>query len=290
MRPRRALQSLLVLLAAAALTAAGGCGEGGDDMEASGDAATAPAAGDTGAGDGGAELATADVPAVPAGQPLATGRSIIVTSEMTVVVEEAASAARRVADAAAVAGGFVSGQEARLREGTVSITIRVPSERHQVAVEEVGGLGEVTEQRLSTTDVTDEVVDLESRIESARTSVARMRGFLDRTEDVGQLASVEAELARRESDLEALLGRQRVLEDQVALSTIHVELREDPPGTEIAGFGGGLRRGWDGFVVATAVLLTVAGFALPFLVVALLVGFAWWSVRRRVIRPAPPAT
>jgi hypothetical protein len=174
----------------------------------------------------------------------------------------------------------VAEQVARARDGEVSMTLRIPSDAHGDTMDELAGAGEVVEQRLDTRDVTDKVIDLDSRIESAQKSVERIRGFLDRTEDVGQLASIESELARREADLEVLLGRRAVIEDQVSLSTIHVELSEEPPGSELAGFSGGLRRGWDGFVVAVSLLVTGIGYALPFLV-TLALGAAAWSVGRR---------
>jgi Domain of unknown function (DUF4349) len=137
------------------------------------------------------------------------------------------------------------------------------------------------------------VVDLESRIASARTSVGRVRDLLDQSGDVVQLATVEGELARREADLETLLGRQRVLDDQVALATIHVELREPAAVVEeegddpLPGFFGGLQGGWDGFLSAASVVVTGLGYALPFLGLAAVVGAGWVWFRRLRDRGRP---
>ena len=118
-----------------------------------------------------------------------------------------------------------------------------------------------------------------------------MRELLEGSGDVAQLATVEGELARREADLESLLGRQRVLDDQVAMATIHLDLRE-PEAVEateddaLPGFLGGLEGGWDGFVTAASVLVTGLGYALPFLLAGGAVGAGWLWIRRRRARPA----
>ncbi|HEX6420165.1 MAG TPA: DUF4349 domain-containing protein, partial [Acidimicrobiales bacterium] len=135
--------------------------------------------------------------------------------------------------------------------------------------------------------------DLDSRIASLRASVERLRDLLGRAGNVDQLAAVEGELAGRETELEALLGQQRVLADQVALGTLTVELGEDPPprpSADAAGFGDGLRRGWVLAVDGGRLALAAAGFLLPFAAVALPAALAvrWWRARR-VAGPPPGA-
>jgi hypothetical protein len=155
----------------------------------------------------------------------------------------------------------------------------------------VGELGDVSEQDVQATDVTAEVVDLESRIASLRASVDRVRALLGEAGSVDQLAVVEGELTGRETELEALLGQQRVLADQVALGTLTVHLSEDErpaPSEGGPGFTDGLRRGWVAFVDGGRLLLAAAGFLLPFAVLAapLALLVRWWMRRRQ---PAPAA-
>ena len=154
----------------------------------------------------------------------------------------------------------------------MSLTLRVPTDQFQAAMGRIEALGEVLEQRVDTEDVTEQVVDLESRIASARVSVARVRELLEGSGDVVQLATVEGELARREADLESLLGRQRVLDDQVALATIRLDLRE-PEAVEETDDDSlpGLPR-WPGAAAGTGssrlprCWSPALGYALPFLI------------------------
>jgi hypothetical protein len=284
----------------------GACGAQGDDDEAShspaegGDSSAATAAGDMPAG---GEQADADEGAGGAseGESAAGGssaldlvaaqRDVVRTGSVSVTVERAAEAGAEVRTIAEDAGGFVADEQVRAADGTVTVTVRVPSDSYQDVLAAVGELGDVSEQDVQATDVTAEVVDLESRIASLRASVDRVRALLGEAGSVDQLAVVEGELTGRETELEALLGQQRVLADQVALGTLTVHLSEDDspsPAEGAAGFTDGLRRGWVAFVDGGRLLLAVAGFLLPFAVLAAPVGLAvrWWTRRRQ---PAPAA-
>jgi hypothetical protein len=283
---------IALLLAGAAL----GCSGGGDD-EASFDETGAAV---QGGGDGGGERAAAPEEGgdgagaglgIPAGDPIQAGRSIIATAEVSLEVEDVGAAARRADDAAAAAGGFLAHQEADPSDGVTLLTLRVPTEHFADVMGRLVALGEVRSQRLDTEDVTEQVVDLESRIASAQRSVARVRALLEESGDVAQLATVEGELARREADLETLLGRQRVLDDQVAMATIHVDLREPAAVEEdddaLPGFLGGLGDGWDAFLTSASVVATALGYALPFVVLAAAV-FGGWLWLRRLRHDVPP--
>lgn len=271
------------------------CSSPADDASRTSDVTGGGAAsGEGSAGEG--ESGVGDV-GLPVGEPIQAGRSIIATADVLVDVDDVSTSSQRAVDAATAAGGFLAQQEALLAEGRIVLTLRVPSERFQAVLGDVAGLGTVVEQRIGTEDVTDQVVDLESRIASARVSVDRLREMLTRSGDVAQLSTVEGELARREADLESLLGQQRVLADRVALATIRVDLRQPEaadPVTEdddddLPGFLGGLRGGWDGLVTVVSVLVTGLGYAVPFLVPFAVIGGVWLLVvRRRPRIPGPP--
>jgi hypothetical protein len=189
------------------------------------------------------------------------------------------------------AGGFVAAQQARLEERAIEMTLRVPSPRFRATLDAVSQLGRVVDADLSTDDVTEQVVDLESRIASGRASVARLRELLGGAGDVSQLAAVESELARREADVESLVGRLRVLEDQVALSTITLRLVEPAPVAaqdgDLPGFVQALSDGWGALVLVASVVVAGVGYTLPLAVVAALAALTVLAVRRGRRAPAP---
>ena len=92
------------------------------------------------------------------------------------------------------------------------------------------GVGEVEHQSIHTDDVTERVVDLESRITTAELSVERVRALISNASDVKGIVELEQQLLERETLLEQLKGRLRTLQNQVNLATITVtitEMRED---------------------------------------------------------------
>lgn len=279
-------------LAAAAIAV--GCSTSSDDAASSDvgdDAASATTVASGNGSGGGEEGGGGGGLGLPAGDPIQAGRSIIATVDLALEVDRATAAATRAGEIAAASGGFVAQQDAEPTEGYVTLTLRIPTERLSGALGQLEDLGDIRSQHLDTQDVTEQVVDLEARIASARASVERVRRLLEESGDVTQLATVEGELARREADLESLLGRQRVLDDQVALATVHLDLREpaaveEEEDEELPGFFGGLARGWDAFVTSLSVLVTGLGYALPFLAVAVAGGIVWWRLRRRPSAPS----
>ena len=172
------------------------------------------------------------------------------------------------------------------------ITISVPSAELDRVVAELGSVGTVIRSTSSSENVGGQIVDTTSRLQTMRVSVERVRAFLDQAKDLNQIVAMEAELTRRQSDLEALEAQLASLKGSVARSPIQVSLTteagaivEEP---DQAGFLVGLKNGWDAFTGSASVLLTVVGALLPFLALFALLGLpVWWYLRRR--RPVNPS-
>ena len=144
-------------------------------------------------------------------------------------------------------GGVLYGQETTSgAEARSVLTIKVPPENFAEAMRRLAGIGRLVSQSVFTDDVTERVVDLESQIATAETSVERLRALLAAATDMEDIVSLERELMQRETDLELLRGQLRTLGDQVALATIVLSLTEPYPepavdlvGTAYFGHDGG---------------------------------------------------
>src|SRR5258706_845388 len=142
------------------------------------------------------------------------------------------------------------------------------------------------------------VIDHDARIKTQQASVARMRDLLAKAQSITDVAAVEAELSKREADLESMQAKQRNLADLTALSTITVNLlgkdaAPPPPAKPPAkGFLGGLQHGWHAFVATLNGLLLVLGALLPFLILlSIPLGVVLWlATRPRATAAVPPAT
>ena len=288
---------LAVLVAALTVVQAGGDAAGGaGDVMAVAPARPVPAIGSGSAAeekDSGVPEPSgrdAQVPGVPLG---GVQRELVRSAQLTVEVDDPVTAVRQVRTAAAGAGGFVT--EEQSGDSGSWLVLRVPADALDRLLDEVAGYGRVTARSSQVVDATEEVVDLDARVATQTASVARVRGLLAEARSIGDVVAIESELARREAELDSLTRRLAALRDQVALSTLTVDLRGPgaviPPAAEPApGFLAGLAAGWEGLRAIGSAAAAVVGFVLPFLpVLAVLAGFV--LLGRRVVRtrrtPAP---
>jgi hypothetical protein len=161
---------------------------------------------------------------------LSLARMIIFTATIQVEVEDITTANAEVMAAIGGLGGIVFGQETTTGDSPRSVlTIKVAPENFDLALERLGGIGELLSQTIYADDVTERVVDLESRIATSQASVLRLRALLETAPGIEEVVAIESELLRRETDLEVLRGQLRTLQDQVALATIVVILTEPAP-------------------------------------------------------------
>jgi hypothetical protein len=293
-RRRRIATGFLAAVLIGPLTLAA-CGMNRQTSSPSGGADQLSGAGQ-GAGDtapGAADMA--EKPADPAQAPTRVKlqqRSIVYTGSMSVRVKDVNVAADRAADVAAGFGGLVGGDRRTLDEqrSEAQLTLRVPAERFAATLDELAKLGVEESRAIQTQDVTEAVVDLEARLIAQRASVERVRALMARAQTIAELTSIETEVKNREAELASLEARKNRLDDLVALSTITVNLRgpaapaaDEKPAT---GFVAGLKSGWAGFLESVKVVLTVAGWLLPWLIaIGIPVGAVIWILRRRR-RPA----
>ena len=154
-------------------------------------------------------------------------RMIIFTATIAVEVEDITVANAEVQQAIAGLGGILFGQETTTGDSPRSVlTIKIAPENFDRALERLAGIGELISQTIYADDVTDRVVDLQSRIATSEVSVLRLRALLETAPGIEEVVAIESELLRRETDLEVLRGQLRTLEDQVALATIVLILSE----------------------------------------------------------------
>ncbi|HEY5578132.1 MAG TPA: DUF4349 domain-containing protein [Acidimicrobiia bacterium] len=155
------------------------------------------------------------------------GRDIIFTADLTVAVTDVTGAGEEAIREIQSLGGFLFGQHTTgSPQPTSVLTFKVQPDDFQEALRRLGAIGEIRTQNVSADDVTERIVDLESRINTAAASVDRLRALLAQATDIKTIVELERELLARETELEVLRGSLRTLQDQVALATIVLTLTE----------------------------------------------------------------
>jgi len=162
--------------------------------------------------------------------PADLGRSIVYTARIEVEVDDVIAAGAAAQAAIAPFGGLLFGQDTTTGPNARSVlTIKVRPEDFGAVLDALSGLGTLVSQSIDASDVTERVVDLQSRITTAEASVERLRTFLTQATDLKDVAELESELLQRETDLELLRGQLRTIENAVSLATITLVLSEPTP-------------------------------------------------------------
>lgn len=303
-RRRRAIGALII----GALTLAA-CG--GDDSS-NDSAAEAPAAepaseepaDDGGFAIGGGDTATTDDEAGGGSSGDVSfdlgriGRDVIVELRVVVSSDDIPRSVAAVSARAATLGGGVAssnvdyGNPARGERGYAVLVVKVPPAEVDALLSGIEQAGTIQSLDQSALDVTEQLVDLDVRISNARESVANVRGFMERADDLTDLVSLEFELTRRQTELERLLAQQRNLSERVAFSTVTIEIVPTdsvpvPPDETDDTIGDAFRKGWDGFTGAVWGIAYVLAVLAPFLALAAVVAVVALLVVRRRRTPDP---
>jgi hypothetical protein len=142
---------------------------------------------------------------------------------LDVEVAEPDPAAARARAIVAGFGGYVEREQRGDR--SADFTLRVPEARLDAALDSLATLGNVTGRRLSTEDVTGQVVDLDARRASLAATRDRLRRLLDGASGVADVITVERELARVQGDLDAMDGRLQYLRSSAAMASIELDVK-----------------------------------------------------------------
>ncbi|ADG79671.1 hypothetical protein TPAU25S_00577 [Tsukamurella paurometabola] len=230
----------------------------------------------------GASGAAAGAPTpVESPTPGPTSRQVITTGSVDLTAADPAQAARDVVTEVERAGGRIDERSETGGENeSARLTVRLPTDRVNDAVAKMSSLGEVGSVQLQHEDVTGTVVDLDARIRATQLSVDRLTAILAQASTSDQVVQAEGALTQRQQQLESLQSRRAMIGEQVALSTVTVNITAEQQPAR-SGFSDGLRSGWTAFTTAGRWLVVAAGALLPWIAV-LLVLYGGYRVLRRV--------
>lgn len=175
------------------------------------------------------------------------------------------------------------------------MVLRVPSGEFDQAIAALEEVGQDVSISTSADDVTTKLIDLHTRVETQRRSIARITVLFQQASSIRDIMAIESELSRRQADLESLERKRAYLSGQAAMSTITVGIERIPEAKKAAaqtdddGFLAGLSAGWGALKSFGIAAATVVGALLPWLVVLALVGVPAWLLARSTRRRTPVA-
>lgn len=218
-------------------------------------------------------------------------RKIIQNAQLDVKVKDADAAITQISQAVRAAGGYlpenrVEGTKERGRRVTISLRVSAGSFGSIITL--VEGLGEVNNRREWSSDVTEEYLDLDARIKAKESHLAQLRKLQGQAGSIKELMELEQEIARVTGETESLKGRFQFLSNQVAFSTVQVNLYEPGVPTPIKNpqtlwerMSHGFISSWNGVVNFLGDLLVFVVAKLPVLLFLAVLGLIGYGVARR---------
>ena len=168
-------------------------------------------------------------------------RMIVRTGDISLVVADVTQSRDEIARLAVSLNGYVVssriwGEEQDTRG---SISIRVPDEKFEQTLAELRSLAvRVTAESTNSRDITEEYVDLGSRLKNAEATESQYLALLEKAGDVDDILNIYERLSRIRSEIEQLKGRMQYLERTASMSLITAQLEPEATARPL------VRAGW----------------------------------------------
>jgi hypothetical protein len=173
-------------------------------------------------------------------------RMIIWNADIVLTVKDTKQVIDDVQTLARQAGGYAVGTESWLDNEQLyaRLTIRIPAGKFEQTMAGLRALAlEVVRESATSEDVTEEYVDLTSRLKALEAKEAQLTALMERAEDTEAVLAVYEQLSATQIEIEQVKGRMKYLETLSAMATITVNLNPEPAEPQI------LEEGWKPFTV-----------------------------------------
>ena len=120
-------------------------------------------------------------------------------------------------------------------EREVQIVVKIPVGKFEAYYEQLRKLeGEVVYANISTADLTEEYIDITSRLNNLRNTEAQLNKILEQAKSITDVLAVQKELSTVRGEIESYEQRKRYFDSQTDYSYISVSFRIDKTGLNIS--------------------------------------------------------
>lgn len=231
--------------------------------------------------------------------PAGLNKKLIYRANVVMEVKDYGYAQSEIRNLVAISGGYIveftENQSKHEQGGT--IILKVPSSGFSSFLDRMEKLEHESLQRsMQGQDVSEEYVDLESRLKVKQAMESRYLQFLKEATKSSQMVEFANELERIQTEIEQIRGRMRYIDQNVAYSTIEIRLYQpeekqanlSAKGAEPLG-----QRAWnalDGSLKAISAvfqwLVVILSGAMPILLLLGLIAAPIWIVHRKRLMKA----
>lgn len=158
---------------------------------------------------------------------LLTHRSVIRKADIAVRVKNVEKGENAIDHIVLELGGYVdSAQSADLASAspTMDISLRVPVDQFDAALEKFESLGDRMSKTVSSEDVTGQIVDLDARLETMKAEEETYRNLLRAARQLDNVITLQDKLTQVRGEIESMAAQRKTLGGLAAFSTVTVHL------------------------------------------------------------------
>lgn len=160
-------------------------------------------------------------------------KKIIKTAQLKIEVKDFKSYTDKVHQTIKQFGGYIATEEQNLSDekSEMVISIKVPVAQFEDMMNQLPGSDvKVMERKITSEDVTGEVVDTRSRLEAKKQMRLKYLDFLKQSKNMEEVLQVQNEINGIQEEIESASGRVAYLSQQSAFSTINLSFYQPMAG------------------------------------------------------------
>jgi hypothetical protein len=157
-------------------------------------------------------------------------RLVIQNSDVSLLVKNVVDTRNKILDYTNKNGGYmVSASTSNPQDApTANITIRIPSDKLQESLDFFHSLSvKVVSENLLGQDVTDQYVDIDTRIKLLESTKARYEDILSKATEINDITNLTSQILNIQSQIDSYKGQQESLEKNAKLARLTVFMSTD---------------------------------------------------------------
>lgn len=171
-------------------------------------------------------------------------------------------------------------------ESSYSLKIRIPCLYFEKFISEIEkGNGEIQYKEIIARDVTDQFIDLETRLQNKKNYLKRYNEILSKAQTVKDILEIEEKMRVIEEEIESTVGRLKYLSDQVDFSSLDLtiskrnEFKFNPDNRDKfpEKLKQSLSKGWYGFVDFFLFIIKLW----PFWIIITIIFYLWKKFKKK---------
>ena len=159
-------------------------------------------------------------------------RKVIKNASLTIEVDDTEIAKGLVEEKVKELGGVITNMNSyEVRSGILAynMTLRVPSDKLEIAMENLASLGVKKSESFNSRDITAQYMDTQNQIKNLEARRDRLRELMKfKTDNLGDVLQIDRELSSVQNQIENLQRTQNRRDTDVDFSTINLNIQPKP--------------------------------------------------------------